>query len=487
MQSLNQEIAKAKELANTLQSEKFPDLTDEKFKTVLNRKISNWETSTYTNLEKTNPFKKYWSRLNHAEWDLKVYGAREESIFSDLKYYRSLHSLANISFWERKILAAKSEAGAQKEKHFIEYLKAIRRNEQEAWKKEYEKQLLEWQLDEVQKYRAQLLRDLKEWFEIIQKMKDAFDELNIEPGLLWDLSAGELTKQDISFLRHWAKYLNKAKNLRKLCELMGRLRKEEKSDRTEIVSSTIQYCVRTPDVTSNEMVVGIELGRDLENVIPQELALLSDPDVALLFDLKYVEKRLMCFSKQGFKNEIIEETIEKTVTVADEENMGPIIICLDTSDSMAGPAEYVAKALTLSIVTRAVSQKRKCYLINFGTSIKTLDLTPPKGIRDLIDFLKMSFHGGTDVVPALHEGVRMMQNENYEKADLLVMSDFVFPGLSPEITTLCQKQKQNENRFFALSISPYDTNHIVDGLFDQIWKYNTRRGGLLDITNCCPL
>jgi len=63
----------------------------------------------------------------------------------------------------------------------------------------------------------------------------------------------------------------------------------------------------------------------------------------------------------------------------------------------------------------------------------------------------------------------------------------VFPRLSSEITTLCQKQKLNENRFFALSISPFDTNHIDDGVFDQIWKYNSRRGGLLDITNSCTL
>ncbi len=487
MQSLSQEIAKAKELANALQSKNYPGLTDEKFKTVLNRKISNWETSTYTNLKKADPLQKCESQLNHAEWELKVNKTSIKSILCDLNCYSSLQPSANILFWKRKLLAINRKTDVKNSKSFAETLNIIRRNEIESWKKEYKKQLLEWQVAEVQKYRAQLLKDLKEWFETIQKMKNAFDELDIEPGLLWDLSADELTEQDISFLKKWAEYLNKAKNLRKLCELMGRLRKEEKSGRTEIVNSTIRYCVREPDPTSNEMVVGIELGSDLENVIPQELALLSDPDIALLFDLKYVEKRFMCFSKQGFKSEIIEETIQKEVTVVDEEKMGPIIICLDTSDSMAGPAEYVAKALTLSIVSRAVSQKRNCYLINFGTSIETLDITPPKGIRDLIDFLKMSFHGGTDVLPALYEGVRMMQNENYEKADLLVMSDFVFPRLSSEITTLCQKQKLNENRFFALSISPFDTNHIDDGVFDQIWKYNSRRGGLLDITNSCTL
>ncbi len=110
----------------------------------------------------------------------------------------------------------------------------------------------------------------------------------------------------------------------------------------------------------------------------------------------------MSFSKQSYKIEIIEENIQETVSIADDEKMGPIIICLNTSGSMSGASENIAKALTLCLSSRAVSQKRKCYLINFSTSIKTLDLTPPKGIRDLIDFLKMSFHGGNDVAPALY-------------------------------------------------------------------------------------
>jgi uncharacterized protein with von Willebrand factor type A (vWA) domain len=95
----------------------------------------------------------------------------------------------------------------------------------------------------------------------------------------------------------------------------------------------------------------------------------------------------------------------------------------------------------------------------------------------------MSFHGGTDVVPALYEGLRMMQDENYEKADLLVISDFVFSRLPPEMVSLCKEQKQNENRFFAVAISPFETNRVDDKIFDKGWKYNTRVGSLSEIKN----
>lgn len=483
MQSPNREIAKTKELVNTLYSKDFPDLTGKELEKELSRKVSNWERSTRIYLENTNPFEKHRFELVSAEWDFKAHGGCEESIMSDLEGYKSLQPSANVIFWEEKALAVKKKVEEKKKESIIEDLHAIRRNEQEAWRKEYEKQLLEWQLKEIQDRREELLKELNKWLEPLQQMKEVFDELGIEPGLLWDSSVGKLCTQDISLLKRWAEYLKNNESVRNLCELMGRLHKEQQSHRTEIINSTVQYSVIKPDIHSNEEIVGIKLGRDLENVIPQELALLSDPDIALLFDLKYVENRLMCFSKQGERTEIIEEKIRKTVSIVDDDRMGPIIICVDTSGSMSGAPENIAKALTLSLSSRAVSQKRKCYLINFSTSIETLDLTPPKGIHDLINFLKLSFHGGTNVAPALSEGVRMMSEADYKNADLLVISDFVLYVLSSSIVSQCKKQKQEGNRFFSLSIGSFDTQRIDENVFDRNWTYNPLSGNISEINN----
>ena len=483
MQSPNSEIAETKELVNNLISKDFPDLYSGELEEELSRKVSSWEELTSNYLENTNPFKKHRSKLVSAKWDFKAHGGCEKSIICDLEEYRSLQPSASVKFWEEKILAVKNAKEGVKKESITERFSAIRRNEQEAWEKEYEKQVLEWQLKEIQDRRDQLIKELKDWFETLQQMKEVFDELGIETGILWDLSIRKLSTHGISLLKQWAEYLKNDENIRNLCELMGRLHKEQQSHRTEIINSTVQYSITKPDIHSNEEIVGIEFGRDLENIIPQELALLSDSDVALLFDLKYVENRLMCFSKQGYKTEIFEETIQETVNVVDDEKMGPILICVDTSGSMSGAPENIAKALTLTLSYRAVSQKRKCYLINFSTSIETLDLTPPKGIRDLIDFLKMSFHGGTDVAPALYEGLRMMSEADYKKADLLVISDFVLYGLSSDIVSQCKKQKQEDNRFFALSIGSFGTQSVDESLFDQNWTYDPRSGGISEINN----
>jgi uncharacterized protein with von Willebrand factor type A (vWA) domain len=46
--------------------------------------------------------------------------------------------------------------------------------------------------------------------------------------------------------------------------------------------------------------------------------------------------------------------------------MGPIILCLDTSGSMRGAREVVAKALALECMRGAHRQQRPCYLYAFS-------------------------------------------------------------------------------------------------------------------------
>ncbi len=482
MQSPNNEIAKTNEIVTDLIVENFSSLQDQAFNQKLIEKIQHWENSTQQHLANTNPFEKHRIKLVASEWDFKAHGGCEKSVKSDLAEYKLFDPEVNTQFWEDKLSTFKKDVKKEPDNK-QSLIDAIRRNEQEAWRKDYERKLLEWQLNEIQARRNSFLKELDEWFNSLKKLQDVFEGLGIQPGLLWDMSLETLSQQDISFLKKWADYLKNDKGIQQLCDLMGRLQREAKSHRTEIINSTFQYSMTTTDIHSNEEIVGIELGRDLENVIPQELALLSDPDVAVLFDLKYVENRLMCFSKQGYKTEVFDENIQEEVTVVEDDKMGPIIICVDTSGSMSGAPENIAKAITLMLSSRAVAQKRKCYLINFSTSIDTLDLTPPKGVGDLVAFLKMSFHGGTDVAPALHEGLRMMSDSDYKKADLLIISDFVLDGLPSNIVAMCQKQRNEENRFFALSIGNFGMRRVDDNIFDQNWIYNPNSGGISEINN----
>lgn len=88
----------------------------------------------------------------------------------------------------------------------------------------------------------------------------------------------------------------------------------------------------------------------------------------------------------------------------DEDAQGPFIICVDTSGSMHGTAENVSKTLCFAILKIAIRDNRKCFLISYSTQLMTLNLTDFKtSIDKLIEFLSMSFNGGTDATPAMQK------------------------------------------------------------------------------------
>ena len=478
--------------------EEYTDIWDEKIDDKLQSEMNDHRESLEKKLQVESPYIQNRSDLVNAERDQRHYGGSESTIRDDLRNYKKLLPNLDGSFWleKRKPQAIKRSDNRDLDKMLDEHRKArgevtqptkeqntaLRRNLQESWRKDYEKIELEWELSEIEKYRKKVLSEYSDWLEKIREISKSLKSLGLETGLLWDLSIGSLSDQDISQLLKWAEYLRNNEDIKKLCDLLGKMYKESYSHETVKTQTTYNYEVQKKDINSREEITGIKLGNDLENLVPQELSYLTDPDISILFDLKYVENRLMCFEKQGFQMAIEEETKEEETQVDILEKKGPIIICVDTSGSMSGSPETIAKALTLLLATQAANQKRPCYLINFSTGIETTDLQPPKGINDLITFLKKSFHGGTDVAPALYEAVRKMDSEDYSKADLLVISDFVLSIQDDQLRANVSKQRLKENRFYALSIGQFRLENI-DDIFDQQWNYDASRGTISQLNN----
>jgi uncharacterized protein with von Willebrand factor type A (vWA) domain len=144
---------------------------------------------------------------------------------------------------------------------------------------------------------------------------------------------------------------------------------------------------------------------------------------------------------------------------------------------MHGAPEHIAKVVTFAIVKIALQEKRKVFLISFSTSIKTIELTDlPNSLDKLVNFLRMSFNGGTDPHPALLEGCKQMENENYKKADLIMISDFVMGNLGSNIINMMNKAREEKNKFYALTISAYGNENTMSD-FDETWIYNQNDSG----------
>lgn len=457
--------------------------------------LKNWQKEIVKKLNLKNPFYDNQKVFKVAQKELSENRYDVASIEKDFKNYQALDGIKSVKinkkFWNKEIESLKNrtlkldnsakESSSDNQDKVSSDEKICRTLLQDKWKKSLDEEYLKWEFQEIERYRKELLSKLEEWLKLAQEMYDLLSELSLDTGLLFDLSKGDLSAQDISQLKQWVEYISKNDGVKELCDILGRLRKADKTSREELVKTVSHITQTVPDIDSNEEIVGIKIAKDLEHALPQELALLSDDETSILFDLKYIEGRLMCFDMEGVSEELIEKEDEKLIEVSDEEKLGPIIICVDTSGSMQGSPETIAKAVTLYMATRAIKQNRNCYLINFSTGIQTLDLSGGLGLQKVMEFLKMSFNGGTDVTPALNKALEMMKEKGYEKSDLLMISDFVMGSLPDTLIKNIEEAKDEKNKFYSLAIGNLFLESYLKDVFTDEWVYNPNNSSVHNI------
>ena len=436
-------------------------------------RIKEWELASKTILDTKFPL--FLQEQNISNWKniLQTAPVSEndfgKAVGEYLAFCKEIGHPANESFWQRQFKSNTPKTAIAKQlADDISISSRLLLNE---WQKRMDQARAEWELREIEARRAALMAELEKILRSLKVLQERLLELGLDTGILLDLSKGNLTAQDIQHFERWAKYLAEDKGIRGLCELLGKIRQIELSEAIERVRSVVSIKTSMPDINSREEIIGIRLGRDLEHVLPAELVLLADPDTAILFDLKYVESNLMCFDMQGIQNILSHVETEEERSIKKADKLGPMVICIDTSGSMNGMPETVAKAVALFLATKAREQKRPCYLINFSTGIYTLDLGAAFGMEALLHFLGMSFHGGTDVAPALEHALDTMEQDAYRNADLLVVSDFVMSGLPEALLTRIEKRRLDGNRFHSLVVGNCYMSQRLKNLFDNEWVF----------------
>lgn len=441
----------------------------------------------------STPFDKIHQNLIKAERLAKFAEINPKSIQEILNQLTISIPGTDTSFWESKlneILLISTKNSKTKPKDLVQQeptnkkqqeLESIYQHILEFWRCKYEEMFLQWMISEIESAKQKIYSKYQKLLNNLRQIKRTLSNF---PNMGWGLELGNLTQQDLQEVFKWGKFFQDNSQIQELCETLGHLNQEASRQEKEKIFLTHRYEQTKIDCNSKEEITGITFGKNIEDALPQELALLSNSETAMLFDLKFIENRLMCFEKQGYISEQKEEIKEEERDVKKKDKKGPIIVCVDTSGSMAGTPECIAKAITLCMASIAYKQNRDCYLINFSTTIETFDFKPPKGTKDLIVFLKSSFHGGTDVMPALDKGLKMMQEGSYKKADLLVISDFIFPMDDAQTLNKVKKQRQNDNYFYALSIMDSNDYGFNDykkqnqKIFDEAWVYSPSNGNI---------
>lgn len=151
-------------------------------------------------------------------------------------------------------------------------------------------------------------------------------------------------------------------------------------------------------------------GRDLQNLLSGELALLASSATTPLFMRRYAAKGLVQYAKR--------EKIRK--------GRGDVIVCLDESGSTSGENAAWGKTLALAVQDICAHEGRKFALIHFSgkNSIRTDRFLPGKFTNsDLLAAAEHFFDGGTNFEAPLTEALRLIREEEFSNADILFVTD----------------------------------------------------------------
>lgn len=317
------------------------------------------------------------------------------------------------------------------------------------------------------------------------RLKGKVDKLNflgdiLEPyyrhlGALWNKSLMEWNKVPWDKIESYIQTLRSDKTLKDLAAMLGRWQMVELEIEEEQREKILPQNSWKPNPYGKSEIIGIHYSDNISGTLPMEFAMLSHPDTELIFSHRFVEKKLLSFQFRA--HDLASDTSRQEETIKEPKiaEQGPVILVIDTSGSMFGNPEQIAKAISFVVLSRALRQKRPCYLISFSDHIKTLELTQTGQELDrMVEFLTMSYHGGTDIQPALREALEMLKREAFQKADVLVISDFVIPWVEEKVRNeIIFQRKENNTQFHSLYITrSIDPGAVPLAIFDHHWLYD---------------
>ena len=346
------------------------------------------------------------------------------------------------------------------------------------WDALLQAKILAWQLRQVTEERdayVELLGQKVEEYRRLQSIIDPFSDY-----LGWDMSRELWQSTSFDVLQQYDELLKDEESLRRLAELLGQLREAEIELEEETFEKTIVRQEWVTDPLARSEIVGVRESRNLSHLLSSEAALLGDRDLETAFLKRYADERLLTLRYEDRKLVRSEDQVTEVTQRVRQREKGPFIVCVDTSQSMMGRPEEIAKVLTLGILKMAINSGRRAYLINFSTGVRTIDLYDiASSLDELAAFLRMSFYGGTDATLALYEALRQLKTHDYRDADVLMISDFVMYKIDRDVLDQVAHFQQNQGtEFHSLALAD-EANANLLANFDTNWVYDPKRRGII--------
>ena len=297
----------------------------------------------------------------------------------------------------------------------------------------------------------------------------------------WEMMNGSWTESEFEKHLSIVQIQNKYPEIGDVARRMGRLPDEEGRARLTVQTGASHRL----EHASGSDIEGVTVGRDLNALMPLELAQSADTELESLFYRKYLTSRLQVFR---YKSEISKPS--RRLRSERASRRGPMIVCVDSSASMYGVPQRIEASLLSKLEETAERLRRDCFLIDFSVGVRPIELRSRRKRRsmermgmkmeDTENFEKGFFPflgGGTDAQKMLNLTFHLLDNgeDRYMNADVLWITDFPIPRTTEDLMKRLKEYQTTGTKFYGFRISQGESESNWDRYFDKIYEVHYRQ------------
>ena len=336
----------------------------------------------------------------------------------------------------------------------------------------------------VAEFRAEWTRERGGW----EKMLALLQGLGDLPNLRRDEMQGHLHSREWREAERIAALLP---HLKPLADLIARLGRAEPHPGAAPARTTAPQGPQPRAVTLRETrlpdapgeLKGIRLSDRIERMLGSEAQQIRHPVLHKLWRARLAESRLLTYESEAVLVEEVPDPQARPRARSDDAApaplaRGPMLLCIDTSGSMRGAPENVAKAVVLEAVRVAQRERRACRLIAFGGRGELLERgldLDRGGLAQLLEFIGQGFDGGTDLQAPLERVIELVTREGWRSADLLLVSDGEFGCTEAMLRQLDEAKAMLGLRVQGVLVGDRETLGLLETCDDIHWLRGWRR------------
>ena len=328
----------------------------------------------------------------------------------------------------------------------------------------------------------------------IDELVGAFGDLgDLLKNTRWDALRGLLRSTEWREVMRIRALIERLPELARILRALGRARPtDEVSESSQALLAVVEQAevqrsesrrVRVPDLPGETR--GVQRSGRIARMLPAEAMLLGHPRLRLVWHARRAERTLLAYEDDDHLQEDClrpAPVLRPIQRPAPERRLerGPMLVCVDTSGSMQGGAEAVAKAVVLEAVRCAHAQRRACRVYAFGGPDEVVEMelgVDAEGVGRLARFLGQGFGGGTDICGPLERAIARLDEAGWELADLLIASDGEF-GATPALAARVGAARRERGlRVQGILIGDRETIGLLELADDIHWVRDWRRYG----------